>query len=332
MVMDATGPSFGANLHEDEQEEQPNASTQGLYEMLAATQALLWEGCLTHLELYNDDKQQCVLCHASRYVHRASRKGYKDVARKQMWFLHTLKRKVTNKARVEGSICEAYIVEEMFTFCSHYFGTDVQSRQTQAPQNDDGAKVQSNADTFSIFNQSRRPADKHRERMLTDQELHRSTLYVLLNFDEVQPYLNTYVENIRALAPHMDAKEVDKRIESVVIRTKVRSTVDAPTSEQTVHVYLEDEDVLLQPPVVEDEQLDNLRDNVETKEVEEYSINDTFVVEDGEPDNEEEDEDADTIEEEDEDEDIDEEDEEDINEEDDEEDIYEEHDEEDTHE
>jgi len=44
----------------------------------------------------------------------------------------------------------------------------------------------------------------------------------------------------------------------VVIPTKARSTVDTPTSEQTVHVYNEDEDVLLQPTVVKDEQLDSL--------------------------------------------------------------------------
>jgi len=36
MVMDAAGPSFGANLHEDEQDEQSNASAQGFYEMLVA--------------------------------------------------------------------------------------------------------------------------------------------------------------------------------------------------------------------------------------------------------------------------------------------------------
>ncbi|XP_052189885.1 serine/threonine-protein phosphatase 4 regulatory subunit 2-like [Diospyros lotus] len=150
-------------------------------------------------------------------------------------------------------------------------------------------------------------------------------------------------ENIRALAPHMDANEVDKRIEAdfprwfndywVVIQTKARRTVDAPTSEQPVHVYQEDEDMLLQPTVVENEQLDSLRDNLKAEEVEEYFINDTFVVEDGEPDNEKEDKDADTTKKEDEEKDIDEEDDKkDINEEDDEKDIYEEDDEGNTHE
>ena len=97
---------------------------------------------------------------------------------------------------MEGSICEAYIVEEMSIFCSHYFGANVQSRQTQAPQNDDAAKVQSDPNTFFIFNQLECLAGKHCERMLTDQELHRATLYVLLNFDEVQPYLKYVITHL----------------------------------------------------------------------------------------------------------------------------------------
>jgi len=32
-----------------------------------------------------------------------------------------LKRKVQNKARIEGFICEAYIVEEISNFASKYF-------------------------------------------------------------------------------------------------------------------------------------------------------------------------------------------------------------------
>ncbi|KAI9079951.1 hypothetical protein K1719_038197 [Acacia pycnantha] len=36
-------------------------------------------------------------------------------------FLYTLKQKARDKARVEASICEAYIAEETAMFCSHYF-------------------------------------------------------------------------------------------------------------------------------------------------------------------------------------------------------------------
>ncbi|KAL0374152.1 UNVERIFIED_CONTAM: hypothetical protein Sradi_3330900 [Sesamum radiatum] len=40
-------------------------------------------------------------------------------------FLCNLKKKVKNKAAVEASICEAYIVEEISTFTTHYFEPDV---------------------------------------------------------------------------------------------------------------------------------------------------------------------------------------------------------------
>ena len=42
-----------------------------------------------------------------------------------------------NKAQVEGSICEAYILKEISNFCSYYFETYVQSKRTRVGQNDD---------------------------------------------------------------------------------------------------------------------------------------------------------------------------------------------------
>ena len=43
-------------------------------------------GCMLYYK-DNVDKQQCTLCHALQYVCRVSHKGYKNVARKQMWYL-----------------------------------------------------------------------------------------------------------------------------------------------------------------------------------------------------------------------------------------------------
>ncbi|XP_056698101.1 uncharacterized protein [Spinacia oleracea] len=40
-------------------------------------------------------------------------------------FIYHLKKKVGNKARVEGSICNAYLLEEITNFCSLYFEEDV---------------------------------------------------------------------------------------------------------------------------------------------------------------------------------------------------------------
>ena len=52
--------------------------------------------------------------------------------------MHNLKKKVKNKARVEGSIVEAYIIEEILNFSHHYFNPNVHTKLTQIGHNDDG--------------------------------------------------------------------------------------------------------------------------------------------------------------------------------------------------
>lgn len=62
-----------------------------------------------------------------------------------------LKRKVQNKARIEGFIYEAYIVEEISNFASKYFDPTIQTRHTQVPRNDDGGEDINVDDELSIF-------------------------------------------------------------------------------------------------------------------------------------------------------------------------------------
>ncbi|KAL0387661.1 UNVERIFIED_CONTAM: hypothetical protein Sradi_2647900 [Sesamum radiatum] len=52
-------------------------------------------------------------------------------------FLCNLKKKVKNKAAIEASICEAYIVEEISTFTAHYFEPDVVCKKRRLRRNDD---------------------------------------------------------------------------------------------------------------------------------------------------------------------------------------------------
>lgn len=59
-------------------------------------------------------------------------------------FMNRLKKKVKNKSRVEGSICEAYLVEETSIFCSHYFEICVGSKSTRVEPNDDGGEIEAN--------------------------------------------------------------------------------------------------------------------------------------------------------------------------------------------
>jgi len=55
-------------------------------------------------------------------------------------FIHPLKDKVTNTFAIEGSICEAYLVEETSTFTSYYYPPDVPCRRNIVPRDDDGGK------------------------------------------------------------------------------------------------------------------------------------------------------------------------------------------------
>lgn len=109
-------------------------------------------------------------------------------------FLDTLKSKVKNKACVEESIREAYISKEATLFDSHYFKTPVHSRRTRV-SGDDGGGESLYQPTLSIFNYPGRLSGKSKTRFLSDREKTAITKYVLLNCDEVQPFLE-YVLSI----------------------------------------------------------------------------------------------------------------------------------------
>ena len=102
--------------------------------------------------------------------------------------MHDLKMKVRNKAKVEGSIAEAYIMEEISNFCAMYFEADIQTRRTQPPRNDDGGEsVGSNR--LSIFTHPGRAFGRSSTRMLDDRELCAAEIYILLNCSELECYV-----------------------------------------------------------------------------------------------------------------------------------------------
>jgi hypothetical protein len=65
-------------------------------------------------------------------------------------YLFNLKKKVKNKAHVEASICEAYIVEEISTFISYYFEPHLRTRINRVLRHNDGGEVPSSGN-LSIF-------------------------------------------------------------------------------------------------------------------------------------------------------------------------------------
>ncbi|KAI9089499.1 hypothetical protein K1719_029104 [Acacia pycnantha] len=64
-------------------------------------------------------------------------------------FLRTLKNKIKNPRYVEGSIAEAYLVEEAAKFASYYYPPEMMSRWRGVPRNDDAGDTR---DQKSIFN------------------------------------------------------------------------------------------------------------------------------------------------------------------------------------
>jgi len=104
--------------------------------------------------------------------------------------LFNLKKKVKNKAHVEASICEAYIVEKISTFISYYFEPHLRTRINRVPRHDDGGEVPSSGN-LSIFFNIGRPTPKNaiKERYLSEIEFRQAYNYVLFNCNELRPFI-----------------------------------------------------------------------------------------------------------------------------------------------
>ena len=96
---------------------------------------------------------------------------------------------VKNKSHVESSICEAYLSLETSHFCSYYFESHVQSMRTKVGRNDFGGQNDTSQTTLSVFNHVGRPGGTCKSHYLNEKELDTVHLHVLLNCEEVQPYI-----------------------------------------------------------------------------------------------------------------------------------------------
>ena len=96
-----------------------------------------------------------------------------------------------NKARVEASICNAYLVEESTSFCSYYFEDHVSTVHRRTRRNDDGGVGPTNSaiTDFEIFTHPGRPYGRPKTRYLSEEEYVAAHTYILLNCHEVSPYV-----------------------------------------------------------------------------------------------------------------------------------------------
>ena len=93
---------------------------------------------------------------------------------------------VTNKARPEGSIAEAHVMNECLTFCSMYLRR-VETKFTRPQRNIDVDEILT--DGLSVFSNVARSYGKKDFRILTLQEMDDMHWYVLNNCEEVEAYM-----------------------------------------------------------------------------------------------------------------------------------------------
>ncbi|XP_058000739.1 uncharacterized protein LOC131178813 [Hevea brasiliensis] len=128
-------------------------------------------------------------------------------------FLGHLKKNVKNKAKVEGSICNAYLVEEASNFCAHYFESHVITWDRQVPRNDDGGDNDEIEENLSIFKYPGRPYGRAKTRWLGDDEYKAAHIYVLLNCPKIDIYLKMFHTELQQTSHNISDAEVNELIE-----------------------------------------------------------------------------------------------------------------------
>ncbi|XP_062079043.1 uncharacterized protein LOC133783435 [Humulus lupulus] len=105
------------------------------------------------------------------------------------------KQYVRNRARPEGSIAEAYVVNEALTFCSMYL-RGVETRFNRPERNDDRVESQPNRE-YSIYKAVGRPFGKKSSMLLNPQLKQKAEWYILNNCAEIKEYLSEHMDELR---------------------------------------------------------------------------------------------------------------------------------------
>ncbi|XP_021747820.1 uncharacterized protein LOC110713669 [Chenopodium quinoa] len=125
-------------------------------------------------------------------------------------FLNHLKCKIGNKARVEGSICNSYLTEEIGYFCSNYFQQGVDTKTWDLGRNvHDDVKSTLDDSVLELFRVDHGHASTGGvRRYLDEKELQRAHLYVLGNSGILEPYERGFEDHIVQLQPTIRKEDV----------------------------------------------------------------------------------------------------------------------------
>ncbi|XP_021729131.1 uncharacterized protein LOC110696148 [Chenopodium quinoa] len=123
----------------------------------------------------------------------------------------------SNCARVEGSICNAYLTEEITNFCSNYFQATVDTETRDLGQNVN-ADVDSTVDNVEIpelFKEdSGRVSNEGKTRFLDEKELEGAHLFVLWNTGILGEYERKFEDYILSTQPYLRREEVMEKCEA----------------------------------------------------------------------------------------------------------------------
>ncbi|KAM3235166.1 hypothetical protein P3L10_015202 [Capsicum annuum] len=127
-------------------------------------------------------------------------------------YLESLKRMIGNKESIDGSICEAYLMTESALLFSHYFKPYVMTHNHNMDQNDDGGILEDVEENLSIFTHPDRLWGE-KKRNLTLQEIKVAQTYILLNCDEVEPYVSMFVQCLHEEFPNVSQDQINESLE-----------------------------------------------------------------------------------------------------------------------
>jgi len=99
--------------------------------------------------------------------------------------LKTVRKKCTNKARIEASVAEAYLREEVANFTTLYYKPNLPSNQNPLPR----YNADENESTLGLFQGQLGSTSGSTVMILTNKEWRSIMLYVLNNLTEVQPFI-----------------------------------------------------------------------------------------------------------------------------------------------
>jgi hypothetical protein len=103
-------------------------------------------------------------------------------------YLKVLWKKYGNKCKIEASIAEAYILEEVSNFTTTYYGDNLPSVHNPPPR----YNASENESNLSLFRGQLESASGSTTKTLRHQEWRQIMLYVLTNLDEVVPYMEQF--------------------------------------------------------------------------------------------------------------------------------------------